>query len=49
MPTGLNPGAKTLPGTLKKFSQKYPELTIEITAVGTSEVIRIRNGEIVDK
>ncbi len=46
---GLNPGSTKGAGVLKQFSKKYPSLTIEVTASGTSEVIRIKNGQIIRK
>lgn len=40
------PDAKEIgDGVLKQFSERYPELTIEITNRESSEVLRIRNGK----
>lgn len=44
---GLNPDSTAGAGVLKQFSNKYPSLTIEVTASGTSEVIRIKGGKII--
>jgi len=37
-----------LPGVIRKFSQAFPELTIEVKNVNTSAIIRIRGGMLVN-
>ncbi len=44
---GLRPGSQVKPGVIKQFVDKYPELTVEIVAEGTSEVILIKNGKVI--
>jgi hypothetical protein len=42
------PGTEVPPGVLKQLSDKYPSLTFNVTAEGTTEVLRFRGGKYVD-